>query len=201
MPNILTLTGSPIEGSSTDILLNRIADGVMDGADGDGRHDFIRLGNLDCRPCQACGESPEPDYCLFHDEIYPVYDKLINSDIILFGSPIYFDSVSAQAKTFIDRCNCLRPPDFTADGGDRFKNLITKKRAGAMVLVGGERGYFEGARRVIAGFFKWTRIENCGLITYAGARWTETGAVAAEPDIMAAAFELGRRLCNRQTNK
>ncbi len=52
------------------------------------KHTFVNLNDLSFAPCQACGESPEPDYCLYKDDIYPIYDYLINCDIILFGSPV-----------------------------------------------------------------------------------------------------------------
>ncbi len=169
MLNILTLTGSPVSGSSTSILLEHIAEGITYSSTQPVNNEIVRLNDYQYIPCQACGKSPEPDYCIFKDEVYPIYEQFLKCDIVLFGSPIYFDSVSAQAKLFIDRCNCLKPYDFKNETDHHFKSLITKKRLGAIVLVGGERQKFEPARVVMAGFFKWTEIENCGLITYSGA--------------------------------
>jgi multimeric flavodoxin WrbA len=194
MLKILTLTGSPVEGSSTDILLNEIFRGIESAAVGGASNEFVRLNDLTLKTCQACGESPEPEYCFFKDDIYPIYDKLINLDIILIGSPVYFDSVSAQSKIFIDRCNCLRPPDFEAGFPPRFKKIITKKRYGGMVLVGGERGKFEPARQVIAGWFQWLSIENCGTIIYGGTAWDKIGPVKDDKDKMRQAFEFGREI-------
>ncbi len=133
--------------------------------------ELIRINDYNFIPCQACGRSPQPDYCFFHDDIYPLYDKLINCDIVLFGSPVYFDSVSAQAKAFIDRCNCLRPASFGEDDIHPFKKILEKRRLGGIVLVGGNRGEFELARRVIAGFFKWVEVTNCGVVTYENKGW------------------------------
>ncbi|PKK84213.1 MAG: hypothetical protein CVT49_04395 [candidate division Zixibacteria bacterium HGW-Zixibacteria-1] len=193
MLNILTLTGSPINGSSTNLLLEHIAEGIIQNAPQPAHNEIIILNHYQYLPCQSCGKSPEPDYCLFQDEIYPIYDLLIDSDIILFGSPIYFDTVSAQAKLFIDRCNCLRPPDFSEEPEHHFKKIISRNRLGAMVLVGGERQQFEHARVVIAGFFKWVEIINCGTISYAGTGW-EAGAVGQNAEKLEEAFELGRQI-------
>jgi len=153
MLNILTLTGSPVNGSSTSILLEQIAEGITYSSTQPVNNEIIRLNDYQYLPCQACGKSPEPDYCLFNDEIYPIYEQFLNCDIVLFGSPIYFDTVSAQSKLFIDRCNCLKPYDFKDETEHHFKTLITKKRLGAFVLVGGERQIFEHAQAVMAGFF------------------------------------------------
>jgi len=196
MPNILILSGSPVKDGSTEILLRKIADGIMQNSDRELSSEMIRLNNYMYLPCQSCGKSPEPDYCLFQDEIYPVYDLFVECDIILFGSPVYFDSVSAQAKLFIDRCNCLRPYDFNNESEHTFKKNLSKKRLGAMVLVGGERQEFEPARKVMAGFFKWTEVENCGKVIYPGFG-IEIGAVRESVPIMKEAFNLGKLLADK----
>jgi multimeric flavodoxin WrbA len=197
MTRILTLSGSPVKDSSTEIILAEIGRGIAELSPKPPVNELVRLNDLQYIPCQACGKSPEPEYCFFHDNLDPVYDVLINCDIVLFGSPVYFDSVSAQAKAFIDRCNCLRPPDFEGLTGHHFKKILTKKRLGAMALVGGERGEFECARKVIAGFFKWAEIENCGKIFYAGSDWKEAGPVRHDTAKLQEAFQLGRLLYSR----
>ena len=84
------------------------------------------------------------------------FQEVLRCDCLLIGSPIYFDTVSAQLKLFIDRCNCMRPVDFESkDERPNFVKLIERKRPGGMILVGSEGGHYEGARRTIAGFFKW----------------------------------------------
>ncbi len=198
MLKILTLNASPVKGSSTDILLGQIADGIAYSSATPVDNEIIRLNNYQYLPCQACGKSPEPDWCFFHDEIYPVYDLLINCDIVLFGSPIYFDTVSAQAKMFIDRCNCLRPADFENETEHDFKKILPRKRLGAMVLVGGERQRTEHARVVIAGFFKWVEVENCGAITYATKGW-EAGEAAEDDTKLNEAFSLGQKIASQAT--
>jgi multimeric flavodoxin WrbA len=45
-----------------------------------------------------------------------IYDALETSDVIVLGSPVYFDTVSAQVKLMIDRSNCLMPYVRKADG-------------------------------------------------------------------------------------
>ena len=187
---------SPVKEGSTDILLDSIADGIRYSSIGEISQEKVYLNDYQYLPCQACGKSPEPDFCFFHDEIYPIYDLLTDADIILFGSPVYFDTVSAQAKLFIDRCNCLRPVDFSEPNKPRFKRTIQKPKFGAMVLVGGEREKFECARKVIAGFFKWVEIENCGTIMYGSSSW-EAGSVRNDDNKIKEAFTLGQQIGSR----
>ena len=159
------------------------------------RQTFVKLNELTFIPCQSCGEAPEHGFCFFDDDLTKVYRKLERCDCLLFGSPVYFDSVSAQAKMFIDRCNCFRPPDFdNVDPDHDFLKKLTHKRPGAMVLVGGERGWFEGARRVIAGFFKWVEVTDEGLIIYRSPDFMRSGTVSEDKQTLAEADALGQRL-------
>jgi hypothetical protein len=63
-----------------------------------------------------------------------------------------------------------------------------------MVLVGGERGWFEGARRVVAGFFKWVEVTNEGMIAYRSPGFTRAGSVTDDRDTLAQADALGKQL-------
>jgi multimeric flavodoxin WrbA len=195
--NLLVVSGSPVDQSSTDIILSRIADTIAGSLTNQYpmTSTFVKLNELRFIPCQSCGEAPTPKFCLFDDGLTDVYTKLADCDCLLFGTPVYFDSVSAQAKMFIDRCNCFRPPDFdNVDPDHHFIRILKRKRPGAMVLVGGERGWFEGARRVAAGFFKWVEVTNEGMIVYRSPGFNRAGSVADDREALAQADALGRRL-------
>jgi len=196
LTNILSICGSPVEGSSTEILLRKIAESIAAHLRSDRvRHTLVNLNNLDFATCQACGEAPTPSFCFLNDALSDVYKKLAICDCLLFGSPIYFDAVSAQAKAFIDRCNCFRPADFANhDPKHDFIKLLERKRPGAIVLVGGEQGWFEGARRCIAGFFKWVEVVNEGVLKFHSTDFTRAGEAADNDDILKEADQLGRHL-------
>jgi len=193
---LISISGSPTEGSSTDILLHEIAASVSSAMDSvESAH--IRLNDLTFIPCQACGKAPAPEFCFYDDDLSAVYSQLAACDCLLFGSPIFFDSVSAQAKAFMDRCNCMRPPDYdNIDPVRNFLTLIPRKRPGAIVLVGGEQGWFEGARRSIAGFFKWVEVINEGHVFYRSQDFRAKGTVRDDPETLAQAHLLGRRLAD-----
>ena len=65
-----------------------------------------------------------------------------------------------------------------------------------MVLVGGAEGWFEGARRVIAGFFKWVELTNEGLITYRSPDYNQRGSVEHDQSALTDARELGKKLAS-----
>jgi len=197
---LLTISASPVEGSSTEFILSEIADAVVAslGETDKVASTTVRLNDLKYIPCQACGKSPEPEYCLFDDDLTPVYRALVECDCLLLGSPVYFDSVTAQAKAFIDRCNCFRPPDFdNVDPDHQFIRRLTKLRPAAMVLVGGERGWFEGARRVVAGFFKWVQMVDEGHLVYLSQDFNRAGEAREDTQIIELAHQLGQHLARK----
>jgi len=203
---ILTVSASPVEHASTDILLEAIARAISDSLPSgtESENNFVKLNDLKFIPCQACGEAPEKGFCLIDDDLSDVYWKLAICDCVIFGSPVYFDSVSAQAKAFIDRCTCFHPADFKNEiPGHDFIKKITHQRPGAMVLVGGKRGWFEGARRTIAGYFKWLEIVNEGMLVYKSDDFTRKGTASEDAEILEEARMLGEKLAgaiNRNKN-
>ena len=168
MIKLLSICGSPVPGSSTAYLLDLLASEIRNHVRGKIRHTRLDANELEIVPCQACGEDPSPRFCFFEDDLAEYYSLIASCDCLIFGSPIYFDSVSAQAKAVIDRCNCFRPPDyFNTDPKHSFLKRLPRKRPGGMILVGGENTWYEGARRTIAGFFKWIEVVNQGAVMFA----------------------------------
>ena len=187
---LVALNGSPVRGSSVDLLLDAVGEGVA-AAGGSFQH--IRCNDLTIKPCQACGPEPTTGYCIFHDDMDPVYATLRVAHAVVVGSPIYFDTVSAQLKLVMDRCNCITPLVRTAEGGYDFRPLWPRTRRAAFVTACSSRHRYDLAELSVRGFFKWI-----------GAKWEETlawqhedndlGSVGSQPELMARARALGRRL-------
>ncbi|MBD3232252.1 MAG: hypothetical protein GF315_00865 [candidate division Zixibacteria bacterium] len=191
----LGLNASPIIDGNCDILVKN----VLAGASLNGSQAIhYDLNEFDIIPCQSCGVSPYPAYCFFQDAMTEIYRILIEADLVVFGSPIYFDTVSAQAKLFIDRCNCLKPaifPESEEKLSDRVKfgDLGLKRRKGVIVLAGGERQKFDCASTVVKGFFKWIGIEFVEQIE-ARNNSLKKGTVNQQPGLLKSAFDLGAGL-------
>jgi multimeric flavodoxin WrbA len=187
---LVALNGSPRRGSSVDLLLEAVCDGARD-AGGEALH--IHSAELRVRPCEACGPEPTTGYCIFHDDMDVVYAALERAHAVAVGSPVYFDSVSAQLKLVIDRCNCITPLVRLPGGGEGFKARWERTRRGVFVTACSAAHTHEHAERCVRGFLKWI-----------GARWEETllwahednqtGSVTRAPELLARARAAGRRL-------
>jgi len=187
---LVALNGSPVPGSSVDLLLQAMCAGAEEAG---GRSVHFRCNELTVKPCQACGPEPTTGYCIFHDDMDHYYAVLESAHAIAVGSPVYFDGVSAQLKLVMDRCNCVTPLVRLPGGGCDFRARWARTRRGVFVTAGGTAHPYELAERSVRGFLKWI-----------GARWEETlvwrhddndaGSVTREPELLARARAVGRRL-------
>ena len=102
MKNILILSGSPrIKGNS-----NILCDAFIRGAEEAGNKvekvlvPYLKLtGCLGCNACKRNGGE-----CIQKDDMVTIKEKMIDADIIVLASPIYFYSMTSQLKTLLDRC-------------------------------------------------------------------------------------------------
>jgi len=187
--NLVALNGSPVRGSNVDLLLDQVCAGYRQAG---GSSEQIYCNQLLVRPCQACGPEPTSGYCIFHDDMDAVYAKLEQAHAVVVGSPIYFDSVSAQLKLVIDRCNCVTPLVRIGDSYG-FRPKWARTRRGVFVTAHSPRHPYEMAERCVRGFMKWI-----------GVKWEETldyahddedlGSVAHRPEWLERSSALGERL-------
>lgn len=97
---LLAFVGSPRKGGNSDIL----TDEILRGAEEKGYDcEKIYLSDLSLSPCNACYACRPCGQCIKNDDGNSLYQKLIDADVIVLSSPVYFYSVSAQMKIFIDR--------------------------------------------------------------------------------------------------
>lgn len=98
---ILGINASPkAEKSQT----RRLVMGVLDGARQAGADvTFIDLCSLDIGYCTACGTCYAKGECIRDDDYGALYQKMMDADGIVLGSPNYIDQVTAQMKTLLDR--------------------------------------------------------------------------------------------------
>jgi multimeric flavodoxin WrbA len=97
---ILGVIGSPRKKGNTHILISRILDGAKaGGAD----TEILFLNDLDIRECDGCYICWKGRECSKKDDMNAIYPKIIESDIIIFGTPVYWYGPTALMKCFIDR--------------------------------------------------------------------------------------------------
>ncbi len=157
---ILVINASPRKQGNTDIILTKILDAIGPRA----QAGKININELNFKPCQACGGCDETGLCILDDDLKPVYSKIIDSDVIIFGSPIHFGSLSAQGKMLIDR---MQP--FWVSKIKLKKNPIKQKK-GFLILVSGasKREFFDNAKHIMKNFFAVINAKYSGELFFEG---------------------------------
>ena len=153
---VVGISASPRRSGNSEILLDRALEGAaIAGAS----VEKIVLNELSYKPCQECGGCDKSGICVIHDGMEHVYRELDKADAVILSSPIFFDSLSAQAKMMIDRFQCSWTSKYV------LKNIfISKKRRGMFICTAGSAGkaHFLNAKKIVRAFFATLDIEYFG---------------------------------------
>jgi len=188
--NILIFNGSPRRRGNTDLLLERIEAGIHQAGH---KAEHINLAHMNIHPCTGCGHCETEGVCIFKDDMTGLYEKIDQAHRIVFGSPIYFYGVTAQAKAFIDRCQVLWSRKYLLGEIKPEREY----RRGYMVSVAATDGgkIFDGARMTVRYAFDAMEFTYSGELLAKGV--DVKGAVAEKTEVMAEALQLGLAICQR----
>lgn len=100
MKNILILSGSPRKNGNSDILCDEFARGASDVGN---KVEKIRVSEKKIGYCRACYACKNTGICAIKDDMADILQKMIDADVIVLASPVYFYSIDAQLKALIDR--------------------------------------------------------------------------------------------------
>jgi multimeric flavodoxin WrbA len=104
---ILAVSCSPRKKGNTIAMLEK----ALDGARSDGAEvELYSVAGKNIQPCDGCWGCTKTGKCHIKDDMQELYDKLIAADGIIFGMPIYFWGMAAQAKAVMDRTIALNQP-------------------------------------------------------------------------------------------
>ena len=98
--NVLVISASPRKGGNSDTL----CDEFIRGAQESGNHaEKIFLSSKNIQYCIGCGVCNTTHKCVQKDEMAEILDKMVDADVIVLATPVYFYTMDAQMKTLIDR--------------------------------------------------------------------------------------------------
>jgi multimeric flavodoxin WrbA len=183
---IIGISGSPRRGGNTELLLDK----ALEGAQGKGAEARkIILNELNFSPCQECENIKKDGTCIVEDDMQNIYPKIREADGIIIASPIFFGSVSAQTKMFIDRFQCL----WVAK--NIFKTYkFDKKKIGAFICVEASQreDFFKNAKSIIKNFFATIDTVYKEELLCSGI--DKRGAVLGKSKCLEAALNLGGKI-------
>lgn len=114
-------------------------------------------GCLGCEYCHGKGEGT----CIRKDDMEKILPAYKEADMVVFASPIYYFTMTAQMEAAIQRVYCIGKP--------------LKAKKAALLLTSGSPGVYDAATAQMNGYCAYTGIEIAGIITSNG---SENGSEA-----------------------
>lgn len=102
--NVLGIVCSSRRGGNTETL---VREALSEVAKKGVETDLVSFADLNISPCTGCGSCVKTGVCVIEDDMAAVYGKLLSADGIVVGTPVYFWTLTAQAKLFMDRTYSL----------------------------------------------------------------------------------------------
>lgn len=186
MAKAIGIAGSPRETGNSSTLLHAVLQGAESaGADSS----LIRLNDLSFRGCQGCDPCAPAGECVVRDGLLPVFAALELADIWVLASPVYFDGISGQMKTFFDRLHWLTTEE------SKLKPRLRGTRRAAVVLTYEDkpRDDYRKLAETLGAYLGWMGDFGSVPVMSEG-NLGPSDAAAKRVDLLASAEELGRSL-------
>ena len=137
MKDIIIISASPRKGGNSDILCDQFMKGALEAGH---KVEKIALREKNIHPCLGCGACESTHRCVQKDDMAAVLDRLVEADVIVMATPVYFYTMSAQMKMLIDRT----VPRYTEISGKEFYFIATAADGNEKALertIDGFRGF------------------------------------------------------------
>lgn len=180
--NILVLTGSPRKKGTTA----RLAEAFIKGAENAGhkvdRFDTAFMQVSPCKACYAC--KPEKKACAIKDDMTPLIGDdglLLNADAIVFVTPVYYFSMTAQLKIVQDRIYAIG------------RKMREKDQKLLLITAAGDSdpGVMNGLLYQMESLRKWTHWKDGGILAALGCH---EPADLDNTDYLQKAYDMGQAL-------
>lgn len=179
---ILGIVASPHNSGNTATLVKA----VLEGAEEKGYETELKcLGDLKMYPLV---ESTSEPYGVTgpKDDTESVFSSLEKTDVIVFGTPIYFGHVSDRAKIFIDRLIYYEKPE---------RKARLPKGASAVIII----TYADERPKLYDGVIEWLKdvmkyFNGMKVVAALKAEGTDENPVEKREDLLEKARKLGKSL-------
>jgi len=105
---ILAISCSPRSDGNTVAMLEEVLGAAQEAG---AEVELYSVAERDIQPCDGCWTCVETGRCHRDDDTEALLEKMLTADGIVFGVPVYFHGMSAQAKAIIDRTISLNTPE------------------------------------------------------------------------------------------
>ncbi len=102
---VTVITGSPHKKGTSNLLAEKFIEGAKEAGHEVSRFDAAFENVKPCMACEYC--SSHEGECVHNDSMNTLSKKLLETDLIVFVTPLYYFGMSAQIKAVIDRFHAI----------------------------------------------------------------------------------------------
>ena len=178
--------GSPRREGNTSLLLREAVRGARD-AGAEVEEVFLR--DLKFSPCLELYGCVKTGRCVIRDDFQAVHDRLLQCKGLMLATPVFFYTVSAHTKMFMDRCQSFWVKKYRIDGETFGRRTPTKK--GLFISVGatGGKNLFDGMLLSMKYFFDAIDMELWKSLLFR--KLDAEGEVLGHPEYLDEAYRAG----------
>lgn len=99
---VVVISSSPRIGGNSDTLCDEFVKGALDADNAAVKYNLEEIRFHACKACYRC-KTPEMK-CFQEDGLAEVLDKMMEADVIVYATPVYYYSMCGTLKRFFDRC-------------------------------------------------------------------------------------------------
>ncbi|MBN1184398.1 MAG: flavodoxin family protein [Bacteroidales bacterium] len=134
MKQVITFNGSPRKNGNTSALLNKFIEGVETSGGNTQRYDVHDINLKYCTGCLRCNLLRR---CSLRDDDWAeISEAILQSDVLVFASPVYFHHVTAPLKKLIDRFRSFVHVQITEEGLNHTPHQTWKKDFVLLLCMG-----------------------------------------------------------------
>jgi multimeric flavodoxin WrbA len=195
MAKMIAIYGSPRRRGNTALLLQKAVQGARETGD---VVEEVILRDLKMSPCLEIYGCKKTGRCVIRDDFQELYDQVLASKGIMLASPIFFYTVSAHTKIFMDRCQSLWVKKYWLDKRAYGKEQPT--RQALFISVGATKGkkLFDGVLLSIRYFLDALDAKLHQTLLYRGLDFE--GDILKHPEYLEEAYRAGKKLSRTLRN-
>ena len=129
---VLGICCSPHNGGNTQGL---VAEALREARHEGAEVDFYSVSGKHIEPCDGCRKCARTGICHIQDDMQDLYEKILAAGAIIFATPTYNFSMTAQAKIIIDRSRAFRGIPKNNKQSNKLANKV-----GGIIAIGGSLG-------------------------------------------------------------
>ena len=187
---ILVVKGSPRKQGNSSILADELAESARKtGAE----VATIRLHGLSIAPCRGCEHCHQVKVgeCVTKDDMQSLYPKVLEAQAIVYAGPIYWFTISAQLKLFIDRCYSLNA---ASDSDPEAPSFLAGKKIVGLFTYGDDDPLTSGVANAAGMLRDMCRYAGAELVGIAHGTAGAAGEVRENAALLERVRELGKTL-------